>query len=420
MFNKRKILIIGAGYVGSASAIHLSQLGHKVFLLDKNKGLLKNWAKGILPFQDSDLEKSLSILKKKKNSPTPLSSFLPDIDLALIAVATPVTKNKYDLSQLKEALESLLVSMQKSRKQIPILIRSTLPPNTMREVVYPFIDVRWKSTLPKPNICYFPEFMREGSALKDLRDPALCVLGVDDHKFDTSWVASCFGIPKKRLEVTGTGEAELLKVSCNVYHGLKVCFANEVAELGNNYGINSREVMRLFCMDNTLNISKAYFKPGFSFGGPCLEKEVSGIFSKSSSKNPYPIINSILTSNNSRFENIVKLVKKNKVKNIGILGLAFKAGSVDTRNSPICKLIDKIAKNYTLYSYKEDHDKLIRKSDFTDFLATADLILLGSASLSADLVKAIMNSNVKILDLCLNFENYIIFKEHPCYQSIVS
>lgn len=418
MFNKQKILIVGAGYVGAASAISLALLGHQLYIYDTNLKVLDNWGKHQLPFQDFDLIQGYQNLLKSENTVTAIHDFsqLRDLQMVLICVGTPIDADgKYDLSQVKKALaETIQFLNSVNNKEALIIIRSTLPTNCMKEDMYPLVKQLGQNL---KSVVYFPEFLREGSALQDLKNPALSILGTDQEFDKKDLVEGVFGLAQDQLKVMGTSEAEMVKISSNIFHALKVSFANEVARCCMDLNINAFQVMEHFCSDNKLNISSAYLTPGFSFGGPCLDKELVGL----TSKHDLPVIGHIQQSNELHFNQIVDEIKKLKheYKKVGVMGLSFKSESTDRRNSPVCRLIDSIQDDFEVFSFNEVYQNVIAKADFLEFVSSIDILLLGSAKLSEQQKSFLTQNNKFVIDLGLNFQNRKQWQNDPKYRSVI-
>lgn len=417
MFNKKKLLIVGAGYVGSASAIHLGLLGHNVKVFDINQKTKNEWAQQRLPYEDHDLTEGLKQLKKSRNVPMVADDLkkVDQYDAILICVSTPAVAGKgYDNSHVMKAVENVVNELKNLKRKPAIIVRSTLAPNTMQ-----LLAKRYKNL---SNLIYFPEFLREGSALQDLSNPPLSVFGVRNKKSDVSWIIKMFGLSDTHAHVTSYNVAEMVKVTSNIFHALKVCFANEIGQCSASLGIDASEVMRLFVQDKVLNISPAYFKPGFAYGGPCLEKELQGLLANSEvKKQKTPLLKSIASSNDELLKKIYLNIKKdkNKIKTVGVMGLSFKAGSVDQRNSPVGRLVDMLQKDFEIVTFSEKHGNLKQISEFNKFLSASDLVLIGSNMISSDEAKKISKLKKDILDLKINFKNARVFYGYKKYNSIL-
>ena len=423
MFNKRKVLIIGAGYVGSASAISMAKNGNDVFLYDKNIELIVNWTNGILPFKDVDLCEALADLRKKNVAPKALSQLTdtPSVDAILICVATPVVAGQgYDLEHLKNALTEVVMHLsQKNHSEALILIRSTLPPTSMQNIILPLVKSNWHHRTQAPTVVYFPEFFREGSALADLKDAPLYILGGDETFSNAELVESIFNVASGKLTVVRTGEAEMIKICSNTFHALKVSFSNEIANICASIEIDPHVVMQNFCEDKKLNISSMYLRPGFSFGGPCLEKDLGGLIETASAN--LPVLKSIKVSNDLHFESLVQKFKNShgSYKKVGIIGLSFKGGSVDARNSPVCTFIDKLKEDFSFFTVNESHSVVTSKPDFEELASEVELVVLASGTLAENEVKLIIKKNIPVVDLGLNFKNLELAKKIKNFKSLV-
>lgn len=416
MFNKKKLLIVGAGYVGSASAIHLGLLGHNVKVFDISEKVKNEWAQQRLPYEDPDLCEGFKQLKKNKNVPTVARDLkkIGQYDAVLICVSTPAVAGKgYDNSHVKKAVESVVKELKKLKRKPAIIIRSTLAPNTMQ-----LLAKKNKSA----NLIYFPEFLREGSAIHDLLNPPLCIFGVGNKDAEVSRIIEMFGLNHEQVHVAAYNVAEMVKVTSNIYHALKVCFANEIGQCSASLGIDASEVMRLFVQDKVLNISQAYFKPGFAYGGPCLEKELQGLLGAAEvKKQKTPLLKSIASSNEELLNKIYLDIKKGnkKIKTIGVMGLSFKAGSVDQRNSPVGKLVGMLRRDFEIVTFSEKHGDLKQIESLDKFLSYSDLVLIGSHLVSSAEAAKISKFQKNILDLKINFKNEKVFSDYKKYNSIL-
>ena len=426
MVNKKKLLIIGAGYVGSASALSLLMRWHEVYLWDKEKNILDDWTQLKIPYKDADLCRAVEILRKRKTRPIILEPAKIEIlgfDAVILCVGTPAnSRHGYNFSDLRAALETTSTFIRCSKKKsIPIFIRSTLAPNCMRDEVYPLMKKLWKNQREQPTPLYFPEFLREGSALDDLKSPPLNVIGTAEGKVDVRWLANCFGLPRDKIIVTSTGVAELIKISCNVFHALKICFSNEIGTSASLLGIDATEVMRIFSQDTKLNLSDKYLKPGFPYGGPCLNKELQGLLHHEGLNDfEFPLLKNVERSNQNHLSNIVGKISalKRKYKCLGILGLSFKSGSTDTRNSPVHLLVNRLKGDFKFVSFHELHKHVTSVEDFKKFLNQSHLILLGSAKLSPSQRRLLKKSKKPVMDLRLDFSNKDALESYPKYSSI--
>jgi len=200
-----------------------------------------------------------------------------------------------------------------------------------------------------------PEFLREGTSIRDFYEPPFTLIGAHDEQSAQTVAPLYVGIDAP-LHITDTGVAEMIKYSCNCFHGLKVGFANEIGNICKAFGIDSHEVMRLFCLDTKLNLSPAYLRPGFAFGGSCLPKDLRAITHHAHSADvPTPILSAAIDSNKRQIERAFEMVRATGSRSVGILGLAFKAGTDDLRESPVVSLVEMlIGKGVKLTIYDRD------------------------------------------------------------------
>jgi GDP-mannose 6-dehydrogenase len=257
-------------------------------------------------------------------------------------VGTPSRPNgSIDLSYVVRVCEQIGAAMREKKGRHTIVIRSTVMPGTIDTHVIPAVEkAAGKSHGTDFAVCSNPEFLREGTSIKDFRDPPFTLIGAVDPSHAEPLRALYRNITAP-LHVVALRVAESVKYACNCFHGLKVGFANEIGNLCKALGIDSHEVMRLFCDDKKLNISTAYLKPGFAFGGSCLPKDLRAIVHRGRVEDVHmPILEATLQSNRNHIDRAFHMVMATGHKRIGVLGLAFKAGTDDLRESPMVTLIE--------------------------------------------------------------------------------
>ncbi|MGZ3699816.1 MAG: nucleotide sugar dehydrogenase, partial [Bdellovibrionota bacterium] len=275
----RTVNVVGLGYVGTASCLHIASQGARVHGWDTSRERVAGLRSGALPFHEPDLLEQHSRLAPGAMSFVEEAANLPRADLWVICVGTPADPRTglLDTRDVVQALRTVLENCMAREDFHPLLLlRSTVPPLTYRNELRPLVE-EFSSTHArfKPRFFYFPEFMREGSALADCRDPALAVLGSDTGFEGVETIRAVFGLESREIDQTSVAVAEMIKISSNAFHTLKVTFANEIASLSHSLGCDGEEVMRLFVKDRKLNISPSYLRPGFAYGGPCLAKDLS-------------------------------------------------------------------------------------------------------------------------------------------------
>ena len=285
-------------------------------------------------------------------------------DISLVAVGTPSRRDgSANLDHLVSALEGIGRFLRGAKKFHVVAIRSTIPPGTTEDLVIPTLQrTSGKKAGLDFGVCFHPEFLREGSSIRDFFDPPKTVLGTHDSR-TARRMARLWRPVKAPLFVTSFKAAEILKYADNTFHALKVSFANEIGSLCKQFDIESNEVMRIFLQDTKLNISPLYLRPGFAFGGPCLPKDVRAL-GWLARKNglQLPLIENILPSNSRHLDRAVELVLSARRQRIGVLGLVFKSDTDDLRESPACELVKRLIaarKKVRVYDPRVRFDRLL-------------------------------------------------------------
>lgn len=331
------IAIFGLGYVGCVSAACLADLGHQVIGVDRDLHKVQNVKDGRAPFYEPGLE---DIVKsnvaagrlRATNCPT---EGIANSDVALVCVGTPSERNgNIGLDQLRRVVESIAAELAKAPKPYIIAIRSTVFPSTCEEVVLPIL-----STLKDVKVVSNPEFLREGSAVKDFRQPPLTVVGGSDRAAveTVARIYESLGVAPCLVELR---TAEMIKYACNAFHAVKISFANEIGAICDRLEVPAQEVMHTLCQDTTLNISTAYMRPGFAFGGSCLPKDLRAVNYRASRLDvKVPMLESVMNSNNEQLRRAMERVEDLPGK-IGIVGIAFKENTDDLRESPVVSMLE--------------------------------------------------------------------------------
>jgi GDP-mannose 6-dehydrogenase len=350
-----KISIMGLGYVGAVSAGCLSKDGHTVIGVDPQQSKVDLINAGKTPIIERDIGEIIqrSVAEGRLRATTDVADAVRHSDLSLICVGTPSLGNGHiDLKYVRRVCEQIGAAL-KDHPGHTVVVRSTMLPGTMRQVVIPTLEAASGLTAGTDfGVCLNPEFLREGTAVHDYFHPPKTVIGEFD-KNSGDVVAKLYGHMPCPLIRTDYETAEMVKYADNTWHALKVAFANELGNICKGLGLDSHKLMEIFCQDTKLNLSPYYLKPGFAFGGSCLPKDVRALAYKAKTMDVnVPIINAILPSNDEQIERGIRAVTEKGSRKVGILGFSFKAGTDDLRESPMVELVEHlIGKGYDLRVY---------------------------------------------------------------------
>jgi GDP-mannose 6-dehydrogenase len=350
------ISIFGLGYVGAVSAGCLARDGHRVIGVDPNRTKVDLVNQGTTPIVEKDIGEMIATAVRdgRLSATTDVAQAVHDSDISLICVGTPSQLNgNLDLSYVRRVCEEIGAAIAAKPGFHVVVARSTMLPGSMRDVVIPTLEAAsGKKAGVDFGVCNNPEFLREGTAVYDYYNPPKTVLGETDSRAGDLLVQLYAGM-KAPLIRTSIETAEMVKYTDNVWHALKVGFANEIGNLCKSLGIDSHRVMEIFCQDTKLNLSPYYLKPGFAFGGSCLPKDVRALTYKGKALDvPLPILNAILPSNDLQVQRAVDMVMSKQKRRVGVLGFSFKAGTDDLRESPVVEVIERLlGKGYDLRIY---------------------------------------------------------------------
>ena len=347
------ISIFGLGYVGAVCAGCLSARGHNVVGVDISPAKIDMINQGKSPIVEPGLEQLLqqAVQQGRLYGTTDVQRAVLDTELSLLCVGTPSKKNgDLDLVYMEAVCRQIGEALRDKAGRHTVVVRSTVLPGTVNNVVIPLLEqASGKKAGVDFGVAVNPEFLRESTAIKDYDFPAMTVIGELDTQSGDILQSLYEGLDapviRKSIEV-----AEMIKYTCNVWHATKVSFANEIGNIAKASGVDGREVMDVVCQDHKLNLSRYYLRPGFAFGGSCLPKDVRALTYRAGQLDvEHPLLASIMSSNRSQVQNAFDLVSGFNKRRIGLLGLSFKAGSDDLRESPLVELAEMlIGKGYEL------------------------------------------------------------------------
>jgi GDP-mannose 6-dehydrogenase len=351
-----KVSIFGLGYVGTVSAGCLAYDGHEVVGVDPLPMKVDLINRGQSPIVETDVGEIIAATANagRLRATSDPSQAIRETELSFVCVGTPSQANgNLDLRYIRRICEQIGEALKSKNEHHTVVIRSTILPGTMRTIVIPILEeFSGKKAAVDFGVCNNPEFLREGSAVKDFRCPPKTVIG----ELDTAsgdMLATLYQKIDAPLIRTDLETAEMVKYVDNSWHALKIGFANEIGNLCKSLGADAHEVMNIFCQDRKLNISTAYLLPGFAFGGSCLPKDLRALsYLAKMNDLDLPILTSILPSNEMQVNRGLQLIMDKGNKRVGILGFSFKSGTDDLRESPVIEVIERLlGKGYELRIY---------------------------------------------------------------------
>ena len=389
-----RISIFGLGYVGAVSAGCLTRDGHDVVGVDPNATKVELINNGNSPIVEQDIGEIIqdAVSSGKLRATTDAEDAVSATDISLVCVGTPSNENgSLDLRYVASVCSEIGQAIAAKSDRHVIVMRSTMLPGTMRELVIPTLEKHSGKTAGRDfSVCNNPEFLREGTAVYDYYNPPKTVIG-ELQPGDGDEIAAIYSQLEAPLIRTDVNTAEMVKYVDNVWHAVKVGFANEIGSICRELSLDGQAVMDIFCQDEKLNISTYYLRPGFAFGGSCLPKDLRALNYKANRLDvDVPILRSVLPSNQLQVERGIRLVQEQGSKKVGFLGFSFKAGTDDLRESPLIQMIEYlIGKGYELSIY----DKNVNVSRLVG--ANRDYILNHIphiANIMVDSVEEVLNS----------------------------
>lgn len=350
------ISVFGLGYVGTVCAACLARDGHTVVGVDVNQGKVDAINAGLSPIVEPDI---VDLVKEgwAQGRLSATTSSLEGVcasDITFACVGTPSQANgSLDLTYLRRVCEDIGSALRDKASAHLVVLRSTMLPGTSEDVLIPILEkTSGKSVGHGLDVCYNPEFLREGSSVHDFDNPPKIVVGERSPGSGDPLLQLLTKIQAPVIR-TSIRIAEMVKYTDNAFHALKVSFANEIGNLSKKMGVDSHEVMSIFCQDTKLNLAPTYLKPGFAFGGSCLPKDLRALAYQAKQFDlESPVLNAILQSNSAQVRLAIQKLLSLGKKRIGFLGMAFKPNTDDLRESPLVEVIETLlGKGYQIRIY---------------------------------------------------------------------
>lgn len=417
------ISVFGLGYVGCVSAACLAENGHKVMGVDINQNKVDIINSGKSPVVEKDIDSIIKevVTAKKLIATRDSKQAVKNSEISMICVGTPSNDNgSLDLKYVKRVCAEIGAGLREKDDYHVVVLRSTVLPGSVEGEVIPALEkTSGKKAGADFGVCMNPEFMREGSSVYDYYHPPMIVIGELD-KGSGDIVEQIYANIDAPVVRTSIKVAEMIKYVNNSFHGLKVCFANEIGNICKKLGIDSHQVMEIFCTDTKLNLSPYYLKPGFAFGGSCLPKDLRALLYKGQREDlRLPLLNSILDSNENQVKMGINLIKKTKKKKIGIFGFSFKPGTDDLRESPMVELIETLlGKGYKISIYDKNvsiakifgankqyiekeipHISSLMSSSIEEVLSRSEVLVIGNNSEEFKKIPELIREDQIIIDL---------------------
>jgi GDP-mannose 6-dehydrogenase len=418
------VSIFGLGYVGAVSLACLARDGHSVVGVDVDTAKLEMIAAGKTPVVEAGMIELVAqvVASGRVTLTGDATAAVAASDLSLICVGTPSAANgSQDQSVLIRVTEQLGAAIGEKRGTHVVVFRSTMVPGTVEDLLCPLLEKHsGKKVGTDFHVCFQPEFLREGSSIKDYDHPPFTIVGAADP-YPIEQLRGLVGHLDCEFITTSIRAAEMVKYSCNNFHAVKITFANEMARLCCALGVDPFEVMRLVCQDTHLNISTAYLKPGFAFGGSCLPKDLRAITYLARSHDvDVPMLGAVLPSNRAHFDQAVIKILASGRHRVGMLGLSFKQGTDDLRESPAVALAERlIGKGLSLLIYDTEvhlsnllganrrfiathvpHIGSLLRADIGDVIGASEVVVVGVKDARViDGLKQYLRDDHVVLDL---------------------
>jgi GDP-mannose 6-dehydrogenase len=418
-----RVSIFGLGYVGSVTAACLARDGLDVVGVDLNRVKVEQLNAGVSPVLEPGLDGLIAstVAAGSLTATTDGRAAVLETDVSLVCVGTPSkTNGSLDLSHVEAVSREIGQALAEKGSWHLVVIRSTVLPGTVEERLVPLLEEHSGLRLGDGfGVCMNPEFLREGSAIDDYFGPSFVVIGESDSRAGDTLERLYDPVTAPRFR-TPIRTAEMVKYTCNAFHALKVAFANEVGSIARQNGVDGREVMEIFCADTVLNISPTYLRPGFAYGGSCLPKDLRALLYRAVEQDvKVPLLEGALASNQVHIQRGIDLVEQSDCKRPGILGLSFKNGTDDVRESPAVTLVETlVGRGYEVSVFDDDvdpdrliganraalerelpHVARLMRSSIDEVIAESDLLVVTKSSPQFREIGSRLRDGQKLVDL---------------------
>jgi GDP-mannose 6-dehydrogenase len=438
---KHSVSVFGLGYVGSVTAACLAHQGHRVMGVDVNPVKVEMLAAGKCPIIEARMDELVAEGHRTERLQTTsdAAAAVADSEISFVCVGTPSQRNgKLDLSHVEHVCGEIGEGLRRKNGSHTVVLRSTVLPGTTETVVIPKLEAASGKRAGRDFwVAYNPEFMREGSAVADFFQPSCTVMGARDPAH-LALLREIFAWAPGKVFETPIAVAELVKYASNVFHALKVGFANELGTLSKQMGVDTEMLAEIFASDTRLNISPAYLKPGFAFGGSCLPKDLRALGYRARELDlRLPLIEAISASNHEHVERAVEAVLHTKKNKVGLLGLSFKAGTDDLRESPQVQLTKRLlgegcqiriwdasvslgqltGSNRQFIQEVIPHIGSLLSASLQEVVENSEVVIIGSASVQSEILSPLLGPNHCVIDL-VNLEKLRRVQGPASYEGI--
>ena len=419
----KSISIFGLGYVGAVTSACLASRGHRIIGVDPNASKVEHIQAGMSPIVEAGVQEMIAAAKNAGliSATGDATAAVMSSDISFISVGTPSQRNgKLDLAYVRKVCADIGHSLRQKDSFHWIVLRSTVLPGTTESVIIPALEAASGRKVGRDFlVCFNPEFLREGTAVADFFNPPFTVIGTDDPILAAP-IHELYSFLSAQMWETSIQAAEMIKYSCNAFHALKVAFANEMGSISRAFGVDPKIVSDIFKSDTRLNISTAYLSPGFAFGGSCLPKDLKALTYRARELDlKLPLLESILPSNVEHIDRAAEAILALGMRKVGVLGLSFKPGTDDLRESSIVHLVKRliaegcqvqiwdknvslgqlIGSNRQFINDSIPHIGMLLRDDIQDVLAHAEVLVDATNALSRERLIAQLRDGQYLIDL---------------------